>query len=145
MVSRKLKVKELENILLKELYEEYRKKPGTMPDGNDYFENIKEKYRDQFIINRNDFIISLDHLAALGCVKSEKTMDSEMPFYFKINPIIIDYVEGLSDYFIDNIPKSYEDVSKKYIKFSFSDYGLHHYDSFVDLINKAIAYNIQLY
>ncbi|KKL73386.1 hypothetical protein LCGC14_2075400 [marine sediment metagenome] len=60
MIPRELKIKELEKLLLKELYEEYRKKPGAMPDGNDYYEYIKEKYKSDYNISRNDFIISLD-------------------------------------------------------------------------------------
>lgn len=141
MIPRELKIKELEKLLLKELYEEYRKKPGAMPDGNDYYEYIKEKYKSDYNISRNDFIISLEHMANRGCVKLEKTTDSIMPLFFTIKPRIIDDVERLSDSFSNTVPRSFKQVSEKFIEFNFSDYGLHHYDSFVDLINKAVVFD----
>ncbi len=89
-----LKIKDLKNLLYKELYETYRQSPDSMPGGRYYLTYLSEKYKNDFIIQENDFIIAMDSLESEHCVKLTKTMDSYLPLFFKIQPRIIDYIEN---------------------------------------------------
>ena len=129
MNPKKLNITELDKILIAEFYKSYRESPEGFIDGTTFFKHLKRKFQDQFIINENDFIVSLESLQSKWIIEKINPMGGGIPRYIKVKSSIVSHFEGFQSVFL-NLQKTTvnRSNSKIYIPVNFKDYNLTEFD-----------------
>jgi len=145
MSSEHIDIGSLNKLLMRELYKSYREQPDELVDGLKFFKLIQSKYHEKYIIEKNDFIVSLNSLASKYIIEQHKTMAGGIPLYLQVKPSIVTYIEEIPSMVRDIIKPINQNLGfNGYIKIVFKDYNLSEFDIFTNLINKCVS-DDQLY
>lgn len=108
--------------------------PNEKSDFTKYYKKQTEKNGTNGIIDYLQFNVDVWNKD-----KRDFIQDFSNAFSYQKNILIsIKYID-IEDFRI--LSSDFDEIKERYIDFNFSDYSLHHYDSFIDLVNKSINYN----